>query len=181
MDPYPFTHLSRSSWSMNWSGKKLGFIHGDTLNSRDYQYLCWRAISNSSLFEAVFNAIPVEAARWISYRIEKLLAETNREIKINFPKEEVQHFAEQHLQNNDLYFVGHFHLDLEIWVDGVSGCLRLVPDWLGTRKILRIDSSGQVATLHYSKGQFKEVISKPFFPHAQLTNSCSVIWMIIQK
>ena len=156
-DPFPFTRLSLSDWRMNWGSLRLAFIHGDTINSRDLQYLRWRAVSNSSPFEAVFRVMPGPMARWIAERLEALLSKTNRELRIEFPEDEVLRFAETHLQGLDHYFVGHFHLDLEIRIDNHPGSLRLVPDWLGTRRILRIDPQGRQAALHFSGGELTEV------------------------
>ena len=56
----------------------------------------------------------------------------------------------------DHYFVGHFHLDRVIRVPGESGILRIVPDWLATRKLLKLNPDGQLSSIVFQEGVFQE-------------------------
>ncbi|GIT71490.1 MAG: hypothetical protein Ct9H300mP28_13040 [Pseudomonadota bacterium] len=46
----------------------------------------------------------------------------------------MKEFADSVLPDVDQYFVGHFHLDKLIEVDGCKSVLRVVPDWLSKRE-----------------------------------------------
>ncbi len=152
----PFDYLSTGEWRLEWCGLKCAFIHGDTINTRDVQYLRWRAISHSTLFEALFHAMPGPLARWIARSLEKLLSRTNREYKIEFPEAEIRRFAESVLEQADLCFVGHFHLDREIRAGQRPGIVRLTPDWLTRRALLRMKPAGDLKTLYFQEGRFLE-------------------------
>jgi UDP-2,3-diacylglucosamine hydrolase len=151
----PFTHLSHSDWFLNWGGKRYGFIHGDSINYNDSQYLRWKALTHNSIFEAFFSAIPGVLARWIAGRIEAILVNTNQEYKVHYPAAEIQEFAESVLPEVDQYFVGHFHLDQEIKVEGSSGVLRIVPDWLAQRKVIKLNPVGELEVLCFENGSLK--------------------------
>ena len=49
-----------------------------------------------------------------------------------------------------------FHLDRVIRVPGESGILRIVPDWLATRKLLKLNPDGQLNSVVFQKGVFQE-------------------------
>ncbi len=151
----PFTHLSNSDWFLNWGQKRYAFIHGDTINYNDSQYLRWKAITHNIIFESIFRAIPGAVARWIAGRIEAMLVNTNQEYKVHFPKKEIQEFAESVLAEVDQYFVGHFHIDCEIKAEGCSGILRVVPDWLSRRKLLKVSTAGKMEVLRFENGLLK--------------------------
>ena len=151
----PFTHLSHSDWFLNWGGKRYAFIHGDTVNYNDSQYLCWKALTHNIIFEAFFRVIPGALARWIAGRIETILVKTNQEYKVHYPAKEIQEFAEDVLPEVDQYFMGHFHLDQEIKVEGSSGVLRIVPDWLAQRKVLKLNPKGEMEVLCFENGRLK--------------------------
>jgi UDP-2,3-diacylglucosamine hydrolase len=151
----PFTHLSHSDWFLNWGGKRYAFIHGDTINYNDSQYLRWKALTHNIIFEAFFRAIPGALARWIAGRIETMLVNTNQEYKVHYPAKEIQEFAEAVLPEVDQYFVGHFHRDHEIKVEGASGVLRIVPDWLSQRKVLKLNPKGELEVLRFENGTLK--------------------------
>ena len=149
----PFTHLAHSEWFLNWGDKRYAFTHGDTINYNDKQYLRWKAFTHNSIFEAFFRNIPGVLARWIAGRIEAMLVNTNKEYKVHFPATEIQEFAKSALQNVDQYFVGHFHLDQEVMVEGSSGVLRIVPDWLSQRKVIKLNPAGEMEVLRFENGK----------------------------
>ena len=71
------------------------------------------------------------------------------------PEKEIKEFAESVLPGVDNYFVGHFHVDREIKVDGCSSVLRVVPDWLSQRKLIRVSAEGTKEVLHFQNGSFE--------------------------
>ena len=147
----PFTHLSHREWYLNWGKNRYAFIHGDTINYNDRQYLKWKAFTHNRLFETFFKMIPGSLARLIAGRLEEILSDTNKEYKSNLPEIEIKEFAESVLDDVDQYFVGHFHIDRVFKVEGCGGVLRIVPDWLSQRKILKISVLGETEVLHYKK------------------------------
>ena len=52
----------------------------------------------------------------------------------------------------DQYFVGHFHLDKLIEVDGCTSVLQVVPDWLSQRIVLQVSEHGEIEVLRYQNG-----------------------------
>ena len=145
----PFTHFIYEDWYLNWGQKRFGFIHGDTINYNDHQYLRWKALSRNLAFEAFFRIIPAQLAAWIAESLEAKLADTNKEFKIHFPEKEMKEFADSVLPDVDQYFVGHFHLDKLIEVDGCTSVLRVIPDWLSQRTVLRVSEHGEIEILLY--------------------------------
>ena len=167
----PFTHLSHGDFFLSWGGKRYGFIHGDTINYNDSQYLRWKALTHNIIFETFFRVIPGALARWIAGWIETMLVKTNQEYKVRYPAKEIQEFAESVLTEVDHYFVGHFHLDLEIKVEGSSGVLRIVPDWLSKRKILKLNIKGEREVLCFENGTLKAEHSKSINNHLATASS----------
>jgi hypothetical protein len=51
--------------------------------------------------------------------------------------------------------VGHFHVDREIKVEGCSSVLRIVPDWLSQRKLIRVSAEGTKEVLHFKNSSFE--------------------------
>lgn len=153
----PFTQLSHGDWHLNWGKKRYAFIHGDTINYNDSQYLRWKAFTHNRIVEAFFRAIPGAVARWIAGRIEAMLVQTNQEYKVHFPEKEIQEFAQSVLPEVDQYFVGHFHVDREIKVEGCSGVLRVVPDWLSQRKFIRISAEGEMEVIRFENSSLNIV------------------------
>ena len=148
----PFTHFIYKDWYLKWGEKRFGFIHGDTINYNDHQYLFWKALSHSWAFEAFFRVMPVQLATWISESLESKLSDTNKEFKIHFPEKEMKEFAYSVLQDVDQYFVGHFHINKLIKVDGCKSILRVVPDWLSQRTVLQVSEYGEIEFLRYENG-----------------------------
>jgi UDP-2,3-diacylglucosamine pyrophosphatase LpxH len=97
--------LSHSDWFLNWGEKRYAFIHGDTLNYNDSQYLRWKALTHNCIFEAFFRVIPGALARWIAGWVETMLVNTNQEYKVHYPAAEIQEFAESVRLDNGLYIL----------------------------------------------------------------------------
>lgn len=151
----PFDRIVHQAAVMEWAGRRYGLTHGDLVNREDSQYLKWRRLSRSWPMEAAFRALPGPLARRIAAGLERSLANTNQQIKIAYPLHELQAFAAEAMEGLDGYFIGHFHRDEEIrppWSVEEDGgpVLRIVPDWFGTRKVLRLDREGGAEVLAFS-------------------------------
>ena len=146
---FPFTHLAHHDFYISWGNQRYGFIHGDTINQNDHNYLRWRKISHSPAFESVFRMMPSSMARWVANKVEASLSKTNQEFKISFPEEEVTQFAQKVLNDVDRYFVGHFHVEKTITLDEVRGTLHVVPDWLAQQSIICITPDGRMETIRF--------------------------------
>ncbi len=156
-DTLPFTHIAHDELRLCWGSRTYRCFHGDTLNTQDRQYLRWRAICRSRPFTGFFRSLPGPLARKIADRVEARLNYTNREFKIHFPEDEAQHFAEQVLPGTEGCFIGHFHLDREIRISGSDASLRIVPDWLAQRTVLRLSPDGQLARMRFAEGKWGEL------------------------
>lgn len=140
----PFDAIVPGAAVLTWAGRRYGLTHGDVISLRDTPYLKWRHFSRGRAFEALFRAMPGGVARRIARRLERAMSTTNREIKIQYPAEELQAFARQALPGLDGYFVGHFHRDEAIAAPGQTATLRIVPDWFSRKTVLRLKRSGEV-------------------------------------
>jgi UDP-2,3-diacylglucosamine hydrolase len=143
----PFDHVIHGAGILHWAGRRYGLSHGDLVNRRDSQYLRWRRLSRSPWFEGLFRALPGGVARRIAERLERALADTNQQIKIQYPQDELEAFAATVLGNAALgdldgFLLGHFHRDETITVPGHRGSLRIVPDWFSHKTLLRMHPDG---------------------------------------
>jgi len=143
----PFDSVVPGAAVLTWAGRRYGLTHGDLVNRRDAQYLKWRRLSRSPAFAWLFRAMPGGIARRIAQRLERGLSATNLEIKIQYPLDELEEFAGAVLPGLDGFFIGHFHRDELICVPGQKGALRIVPDWLSRKQVLRMAPDGRVQTL----------------------------------
>lgn len=152
----PFDTIVPGAAVLSWAGRTYGLTHGDLVNRRDAQYLRWRRLSRSRPFAALFLAMPGGLALRLSRALERSLAQTNREIKIQYPVDELEAFARAVLPGLDGFFIGHFHRDETITVPGLSAALRIVPDWHARRTVLRLHPGGAVERLRFGGAENKK-------------------------
>lgn len=109
--PFPFSFISGEYCFIELAGSKIVAAHGDTINSKDLQYLKWRKVVRSWWFRAFFNLIPAFWVKKIMISLERKLKGTNMAFRKVFPDEEWQHFLKMIDQtfNPDLLIAGHFH------------------------------------------------------------------------
>ena len=143
----PFDAIVPGAAVLAWSGRRYGLTHGDVVNRRDSQYLKWRRFSRGRAFEALFRAMPGGVARRIAQKLERALATTNREIKIQYPADELEAFARAVLPGLDGFFIGHFHRDELIAVSGQRAALRIVPDWFSRKTLVKLQRDGSIEKL----------------------------------
>lgn len=143
----PFDHIVHEACMVRWGDRRYTLTHGDVVNRRDTRYLRWRHISRSRAFEAGFRALPGPVARGLSRYLERTLARTNREVKVTYPRDELEAFAQAMLVDVDGCFIGHFHRDEVVDVPGEAGSLRIVPDWYSRKTVVRLHRDGRQETL----------------------------------
>jgi UDP-2,3-diacylglucosamine pyrophosphatase LpxH len=144
----PFDWIVPGACVLAWHGRRYGLTHGDLASRHDIRYLQWRYFSRSWGFEAVFRALPGPVAQRIAQGLERALATTNRVIKIQYPADDLQAFAQAVLPGLDGFFIGHFHRDEVFRAPGQPAVLRIVPDWYSRKAVVRLDALGQTETLH---------------------------------
>jgi UDP-2,3-diacylglucosamine hydrolase len=145
----PFDAVVRDAAVLRWQGRRYGLSHGDLVNRRDAQYLRWRRMARGRTLEALFRAMPGALARAVARRLERAMASSNREIKIRYPADELQAFAETVLEGLDGFFIGHFHRDETLRVPGREATLRIVPDWFSRKQVLRLHPDGRQELLSF--------------------------------
>ena len=145
----PFDHVIPGMCILHWAGHRYGLTHGDIINRRDRSYLRWRGLSRRKSVELAFRAMPGVLARWIAYKLEAALAKRNLEFKIALPQDELEAFAEAMAADLDGFLVGHFHRDQSFGGGGRREFLRIVPDWMSRKTVLRMDDSGRLKALHF--------------------------------
>lgn len=122
-------------------------IHGDLANARDRRYRAWRRISRSRPLFALFNALPAATRGLLAERLERRLRQTNLQYKREFPEAEVRQYAARFLRDGHRAVVlGHFHVekDLEAEPPSPAGRILVLPEWKGSRRVLRVTAGGQI-------------------------------------
>lgn len=145
----PFDAIIHDVGVLRWAGRRYGLTHGDLVNREDARYLKWRRLCRGSALEAVFRAMPGALARRVAEALERSLANTNQEIKVSYPRAELEAFAETVLEGLDGFFIGHFHCEETLTPPGSQASLRIVPDWFSMRRVLRLHPDGKVETLGF--------------------------------
>ena len=139
----PFDRIATEALVLEKAGGKLMAVHGDTVNSRDINYLRWRNMVRSPLFRLPFRLMPARIARKIMFSLESKLKQTNLAFRKDFPEEEWLKFLEhiQLLSSPDLLLCGHFHPETLICnqVEQTTGLI--LPDWCDSRFYLLIDEN----------------------------------------
>ena len=99
-------------------GHKILFVHGDTLNRRDWRYLTWRAISKSPPIYGLTRILPrpllLRLYRWTERRLKR----TNFRYRKQVPLEAVRAFAARHAEV-EAVVLGHFHREFSDSAGGV--------------------------------------------------------------
>lgn len=147
----PFDSIVHDAAVLHWGGRRYLLTHGDVANRRDTGYLRWRRLARGRLLEAAFKALPGPLARGVAHRVERAMAASNQPFKIGYPTDELQAFTRAMLLDVDAAFIGHFHRDETLTVPDHPGWLRIVPDWLGKRTLLRLGPDGTVETLRFGE------------------------------
>lgn len=146
----PFHSISKEFLKLNRNGKRLFFHHGDTVNSKDTQYLRWRKIVRSKLFQLCFKLIPAAKVKKIMKDAELAFKTTNKAFRITFPEQEWSRFLKETYQKYqpDFLFIGHFHPEEPVITEWKSLKGVVVPDWMKDYSFLEIDSD---LTFHFKK------------------------------
>jgi len=149
----PFDFIASEACVLNLDGKRYGMAHGDMINRNDTRHLKWRRISRSKPMEWLFWMIPGWLARSIANQLEKALAKTNMEIKVQYPLDEIQAFAEAVIPGLERFFVGHFHREELLDTPGKPGSFVLVPDWFSRKMLYRLKGTGEISRLTFVRGE----------------------------
>ena len=147
----PFFAIAGNFLHIQLGSKKISFIHGDTVNSQDQQYLKWRRIVRHTLLKRFFDFVPPFISKIIMVGLEKKLKQTNPEFRRFFPMEEWERylFEVEQLYHSYLLIVGHFHPKDPIITKATHVTGIVLPDWHASRRYLKIKQSG-----HYHISQY---------------------------
>jgi len=147
----PFDTIVPGAAVLSWAGRRYGISHGDLASRIDIPYLKWRWFSRSWPFAALFRAMPAALARRIARKLERSLAQTNREIKVQYPEADLHAFAQAVVPGLDGFFIGHYHRDEVFPVPGTTATLRIVPDWHARKTVLRLSADGTVEYVRFGE------------------------------
>lgn len=98
-------------------GEGLAWEHGDLVNAGDRQYRLWNLVSRSGPLWLFARLLPVRAASALAARLERAMRTTNRDYKLNFPREAFGQAVES--RAGAVLLTGHFHSH-EVVGKGVS-------------------------------------------------------------
>lgn len=141
----PFTELIHELGWLHWQGRNYLFTHGDLINRQDGQYLLWKSALRSGLPRLLLEALPARASNALTLALERRMAQSNQKIKFSYPEAEVLAFAHSVLAQADACFVGHFHIERRVEAPPARGAVHLLPAWLTTRSLLRMDAAGTLS------------------------------------
>lgn len=145
-----FDLLAKDSLDLVVGGRPVHLAHGDRVNTRDRQYLAWRALSKNRLFFATFSLLPAGARLRIAERLEARLAKTNVDFRRGFPFSECETYARKRIgQGGEVLVFGHFHEErrIDYRVGEKSGTVFVLPAWRAGHRYLRIDPGAEPAFL----------------------------------
>jgi UDP-2,3-diacylglucosamine hydrolase len=128
------------------AGRRAHLAHGDLVNTRDRQYLTWRAVSKSRPFLAAYGLLPAGLRQRIAARLEASLARTNLEHRRGFPVEECALYARARIAaGTDCIVLGHFHEERRFDYEsgGRRGSVFVLPAWRSGHRYLRIDPGSE--------------------------------------
>lgn len=141
-----FELLAKDSLDLAVGGRRVHLAHGDLVNTRDRQYLAWRALSKNRLFFSAFSMLPAGARLLIADRLEARLAKTNVEFRRGFPFSECEAYARKRIaQGGEVLVFGHFHEErrIDYRVGEKSGTVFVLPAWSAGHRYLRIDPGAE--------------------------------------
>jgi len=118
------------------------------VNTRDRQYLAWRALSKSRAFFGAFNLLPATLRGRIAGSLEERLARTNQAFRGGFPFAECETYARARIAAGTEFLVfGHFHEErrIDYQEGGRRGSVFVLPAWRGGHRYLRIDPGAEPA------------------------------------
>lgn len=134
------------SWATDtaqWAdGRGNLFCHGDLINRRDRNYLRFRRLTKNRRLKSILRILP-SGPFWVEH-VKKKLKHTNPAFRSCLPREEIRRFlSAAKAAGISRVFVGHFHQEAFFREGGTR--LYVLPDWMGTRRITRLNPlSGRV-------------------------------------
>lgn len=121
-------HRDCFTWSDGWGhqrGSQL-FVHGDTINRDDHNYLRWRKISKNAVMRTFVRFLP-GGPKW-AHKVKAGMKKTNDAFRYTLPESHLEAFAMSRSGGEvKQIFVGHFHTNWQCEAGGVT--LEIVPDW----------------------------------------------------
>lgn len=140
--PQAFSWCSAGAWYRDDTGSL--FVHGDQVNRRDRNYLIFRKLIRNRLTQRILYYLPCGPR--LAEVVKRRLKQTNHQFKKNFPRREIEAFAESRFaEGADPIFMGHFHREY-VYRNPASKALYVLPDWQSTRKVTVFDQKAKQAT-----------------------------------
>jgi UDP-2,3-diacylglucosamine hydrolase len=142
-----FDAVSATGLREDWGGRAIWAAHGDLVNLKDLQYRTWRRFSRAAPVWWLFSAVPEARRVALAESLERRMRTTNLEMKREFPDDLVRAYAEaQALRGVTAVVLGHFHVERELAAGPGGRCrVYVLPEWKGSRRHLRVGSSGEMA------------------------------------
>ncbi len=142
-EPALQAHCDSASMQIDFSAGRKNFqlVHGDKVNTRDFQYLFWSKISKWAPARISARLLPQSIAVAIVRKMEARLAKTNRKFRYQRPDAELIRDAGRAFSRGvDVLLWGHFH---SAWrYEEEQSCACIVPAWLETRRALLVEKEG---------------------------------------
>jgi UDP-2,3-diacylglucosamine pyrophosphatase LpxH len=125
------------------SGRTIQFEHGDKINLDDRNYLAWSGFSRTNGIKALVNILPAKAVEKVRTSLEKTLAETNPNYRIDLPLEHLKNYAKALKEEKvDILMLGHFHKEQKFDFNGID--VRILPRFAPKGEFCRIDEREEV-------------------------------------
>jgi len=140
-----FSWCSADAWYRDAAGSL--FVHGDQVNRRDKNYLVFRKLIRNRLTRRILCHLP--GGPRLAQTVKRRLKQTNHRFKINFPRAEIEAFAESRFaEGADPIFMGHFHREY-VYRNRDAKALYILPDWYSTRKVTVFDQKTKKAAFRH--------------------------------
>jgi UDP-2,3-diacylglucosamine pyrophosphatase LpxH len=126
-----------------FGGHSVIAVHGDLVNRADRAYRAWSRLSRSPVAWGAFGLVPRGRRARLSEWLERRMRTTNLSFKREFPEARVREYAAGFFERgHDVVVLGHFHAEHDLAAEG--GRIVVLPEWVGSRRYLRIGVEGAV-------------------------------------
>lgn len=131
--------VHRDSFDLEYSGKKIHFIHGDGLSPADKGYRILKKILRNRFNIWCYKKLPVDFAFWLAKKVSGSSREYTTRRDHEFAADYEKYAIKKLEQNYDLVAIGHLHIPIQKEFD--SGIYINTGDFINYFSYLKIDNN----------------------------------------
>ncbi len=121
---------------LSYNGRNILFLHGDEIDEKNFSYKFWKLFSKSVFVRILVEILPTDYAFYLFKWFERNLNHKNFYSKKQLPFKRIANFVST-LPNFDLIVVGHYHVEINLWLGNKR--LYILPPWMEQKKLVILD------------------------------------------